>query len=285
MAGETNSDASPLPTIDEEELTESEQELLGQINVVDQLVYSVEQELLEALSDTDMERTQLFEALAEANSVADLPRMRQIVEQTRPVDTLQLDRSRYLRFVKDIAAGSRDFQTAIDVGDLFTIHEYAVQIAVARARMVVEVSPFFCTTALAVESQGACESETLLGGEYGTKLQVMFRNLAAQIRPRLTFVPTQYVAEEEAMAADALQAAIADALRRAFGPVRDLEPPMVLAPDHKRLVQYLSESMDLFASERQPSTTEVLQEFAKLTSSTRDDLTPTTLAIVSFFEE
>ena len=290
VAGETNSDTSSLQTIDEENLTDSEEELLRQINVVDEFVYGVEQELFKALSDTELERTQLFEALAESNSVADLPRMLQVVEQTRPVDTLQSDRSTYLLFVKDIAGRSRNYQAAIDADDLFAIHEYAVQIAVARARMVVDVSPFFCTAALALESQRVCEPEAKLGGDYGARLQAIFRNLAAQIRPRIAFVPTQFDAKEEARAADALQAAMADALERALGPVRDLKPPVVLAPDHERLLRYLSDSLDVFAPGLlafglQPSATEGLQEFAKLTSSTRDDLSPTTLAIISLFEE
>ena len=285
VAGETNSDASSLQTIDEENLTDSEEELLRQINVVDEFVYGVEQELLEALSDSEMGRTQLFQALSEANPEADLQRMSQVVQQTRPVDTLHSDRSRYLLFVKDIAERSRNYQAAIDREDLFAIQEYTVQIALARASMVADVSPFFCTAALALESQRVCEPETRLGGDYGARLQAVFRNLGAQIRPRIKFVQTQYDAEEEAMAVDALQAAMADALRRAFGPVRDLEPPVALAPDHQRLLQYLSESLDLFASELQPPALEGLQEFAKLTSSTRDDLSPTRLAIVPLLEE
>ena len=114
VAGDTGSDALPLPTIDEENLTESDDELLRQISLVDEFVYGVEQELLEAISDTEIERAQLFETLSEANPGADLMRMREVVQQTGPVDTLQSDRSTYLDFVKDLAARSRSYQAAID---------------------------------------------------------------------------------------------------------------------------------------------------------------------------
>ena len=281
----TNPDASRLPTIDEENLTDSEKELLGQINVVDKMVYGIEQELLVALSNTELERDQLFEALSEANPTVDLRQMSQVVEQTRPVDTLQSDRSKYLSFVRGIAERSRNYQAAIDAEDLFAIHEYAVHIAVERASMMIGISPFFCTAALARDSQRVCEPETRLGGDYGARLQAIFRNLAALIQARITFVPTQYDAEEEAMAEDTLQAALTDALRDALGRVHTLEPAVELAPDHERLAQYLLDSVDLFEMNIEPSITARFQEFAVLTSSTRDDLSPTALAILSFFEE
>lgn len=286
---ETNNEASPglSSTLDVQNPTEAEAEFLRQLKIVDERVRSHEQLLLETLSDARLERSQLFKVLAAAIPAGDLRRMYQIVEQTKPVPTLQSDRKRYASYVRDVADRSRGYEQAVDAEDLLAVHRFAVDIMVARALMLSDVSPTFCLAALA---EPVCESATRLGDDYGIKVQGIFRELAARIGPRISFLPPQYERAEAEEIAEAFQSAIVDALQRALEPVRRLQPPAELVSDHERFVQYLSESLELFTLSdlQQPIAErfrEQLEEFAALTVATRDDLTPTARTIVLFFEE
>ena len=153
--------------------------------------------------------------------------------------------------------------------------------------MLIEISPTFCLAALA---EPVCEGETRLGGDYGVKLQSIFRDLKARIGPRISFLPAQYEPAEAEEVAGAFQSAIIVALQRVQEPIRRLQPPAELASDHERLVEYLSESLALFTPSNleQPAPErlkEQLEDFAALTVATRDDLTPMARTIVSFYEE
>ncbi len=273
------------------ELAAADTELLRQISVIDTWVQANEQQLLERLSGLQLDRGQLFEALSEANPSQDLSRMHEVALQLGPVESLGPSHKRYVRYLQDIAARSRSFEQTVVAEDLIAVHQYAIDIMVARAMMLAEVSPLFCTEGLVAFLED-CESiRTPAGSDYGRALHKAFRSLGSQIGPRIMFFPTQYNQDEIGRATEALLAGVVSSLEVTLGSIHALEPPPELRADHERIMRFLSESLTFFdvSAVEQLSLeelTEVLEEFASLTEETGLDLSAAAKAIVSpFFDE
>ncbi len=273
------------------ELAAADTELLRQISVIDTRVQGHEQLLLERLSGFQLDRGQLFEALSEASPSLDLSRMHEVALQLGPVESLGPSHERYIRYLQDIAARSRSFEQTVEGEDFVAVHQYAIDIMVARAMMLAEVSPRFCTEGLVTLVEDCESTESLAGGDYSIALRTAFRTLDSQIGPRTKFFPAQYNQDEMGDAAAALLAGVVSPLERAVGSIQPLEPPLELRADHERIMRFLLESLAFFdvsaveeiSLER---LTEVLDDFATLTEETGRDLSAAAKAIVSpFFDE
>lgn len=270
------------------ELTAADAELLRQISVIDERVRGDEQLLLQRLSGLRLDRAQLFEALSATNPNLDLSRLHEVAIQLGPVDSLGPDHERYIAYLRDIAAQSRRFQQIVETEDLVAVHQYAIDIMVARAIMLNEVSPLFCAQALVVRIEDCRSMGAPAGGDYGLALRTAFRGLSSQIGPRMAFFPTQYGQDEIGAATAALLEGVVSSLQRTTESVRALEPPLELRADHERIMRFLSESLILLnVSEPEQldlaRLNELLEDFATLTEETGNDLSATAKAIVSPF--
>lgn len=273
------------------ELAAADTELLRQIAALDKRVQSDEQLLVERLSGLQLDKGQLFGALSEANPSLDLSRMHEVARQLGPVDSLRPSHKRYIRYLQDIAARSRSFEQTVVGEDLIAVHQYAIDIMVARAMMLAEVSPVFCAEALVVRAEDCRRIEAPAGGDYGMALRTAFRSLSSQIETRTEFFPTQYEQDEIGPATAALMEGVITSLQRTTESVRALEPPLELRADHERIMRFLSESLTVLDMSRpdqlgSEQMNELLEDFVALTEETGSDLSAAAKVIVSpFFSE
>ncbi len=273
------------------ELAAADTELLRQISAIDRRVQGHEQLLLERLSGSQLDRGQLFGALSEANPSLDLSIMHEVALQLGPAESLGPSHKRYIRYLQDIAAGSRSFEQTVVAEDLAAVHQYAIDIMVARAMMLAEVSPRFCTEGLVVLAGDCASIRTPAGSDYGRAIRKAFRSLGSQIGQWTKFFPTQYEQDEIGAATAAVLEAVVGSLERTLGSIQALEPPPKLRADHERLMRFLLESLaffDVSAAEQLSleRVTEVLDDFATLTEETGRDLSAAAKAMVSpFFDK
>ncbi|MCI0777245.1 MAG: hypothetical protein J4N95_03610 [Chloroflexi bacterium] len=278
----------PSPTLSATgELTAAEAQLLRQIPIIDRRVLDYAQLLVERLAASELNRESLFQALSEAEPSLEFSRMFEVAIQLGPVTSLQSDHERYIRYLRDISARGRGFEAKVEGNDLVAVHQYAVEIMVARAVMMTEVSPNFCMAAL-VNVEDACEStEARAGGDYGVALRSAFRLLDSQIGPRVGFFPSQYEEDELEAAIEDLLVEVAGSLRRTMESVQGLEPPPELRAVHERIMRFLSESLTLLdVSELQRLRRErmnvLLEDFLTLTDDVTGSLRRTMESVRAF---
>lgn len=283
---DTDEASRPSERFDVGGLTEADHEYLRQLAIVDEEAFRNEALLVEYLADTALSREEVLLGISEADLPFRFRNMADLAVQLRPGDALRLDHQQYVAFRDDVLARSEPLQGWVDTGNLLSIHEYAIEVAVARAFVSVEVSTAFCG-ALAAAPPG-CPSDDPPAGEYGRALRFELRRLAAQTEARAGFFPVHYDETEASFAVQLVLAEDAEAYRRARDDLQLLEPPGELRTDHRRILQFLVDGAAVLeVTEQTPRTVDDMRSqmegVAALKSELADGLSPTALAIISPF--
>ena len=167
-------------------------------------------------------------------------------EQLEAPEAFQSDHDSYLQSLRASLPLSRDFDQAIDDGDLVGVQLARTELFLSDTRLLLETSSTFCQAALLSDIPPGCASaEPPPGGAYGAELHAIFRRYVTEFGPRVSAFPAALTPEERFETLEALQPGIISAIEEGLASVKALEPPAELRADHDRLIQYFEETLEV----------------------------------------
>ncbi len=219
-----------------------EQVYLDEILEIDTLIGAVVVSVEFALEGSYATRGRLFSLVGEQDVYGTLETMIERVEAVAAPARYEADHQRYLDSLNESLLLAEELQPAIDSTDLVQFDVTIVELFVSRGRLLVDVSPSFCASALRSDTAPGCATaEGPPGGRYGMELHDAFRRFRAEFTPRVGAFPPAMNADEIFDELNILQPLIIESIETAGEEIRAIDPPPEFTDDHAIIERYFED--------------------------------------------